>query len=103
MNEGIQIYKCDSMTIYQQDFYNMTRLNFMYDRRRLYNQKKNQLEYNIYFPIDLVKERINFHSLYLSAYTFMDISSIDFDFDIGFNNIECNIEEKILNVILTKK
>ena len=99
MNEGIQIYKCDSKTIYQQDFYNMTRINFMYDRRRLYNQKKGQLEYSSYFPIDLVKEQIDFHCLYLSAYTFMDSSSIDFDFDIGFNNIEYNIEERIINML----
>lgn len=99
MNEGIQIYKCDSTTIYQRDFYNMTRLNFMYDRRRLYNKKQDQLEYNSYFPMDFVKERIAFYCLYLSAYTFMDFSDIDFDFDIGFNNMEYNIEERMINML----
>lgn len=99
MNEGIQMYQCDSMTIYNPDFYNMTRLNFMYDRRRLYSRKKSQLEYNSHFPVDVVKERINFNFLYLSAYTFMDFSAVDFDFDIGFNNVEYNIEEKIINIL----
>lgn len=100
MNEGLQIYKFNDLTIYQQDFYNMTRLNFMYDRRRLFSFNKNEIKYNSYFPFDMVKGKVKFYGLYLSAYNTIDsFSHMDFDFDIGFNNIEYKIEEKILDTI----
>ncbi|MCI9079892.1 MAG: hypothetical protein HFH68_13415 [Lachnospiraceae bacterium] len=100
MNEGLQIYKFNGLTVYKQYFYNMTRLNFMYDRRRLFSFNKNGMEYNSYFPFNMVKEKVKFHGLYLSAYSAIDsFSHMDFDFDIGFNNIEYEIEEKIVNLL----
>ncbi len=100
MNEGLQIYKFNDLTIYQQDFYNMTRLNFMYDRRRLFSFNKNEIKYNSYFPFDMVKGKVKFYGLYLSAYNTIDsFSHMDFDFDIGFNNIEYKIDEKIVYIL----
>ncbi len=49
MNEGIQIYKFNNAAVYEQDFYNMTRLNFMYNRRHIFTFNKNGMEYNKYF------------------------------------------------------
>lgn len=99
MGEGMQIYKYDSNTILQHSFYDMTRLNFMYDRRKLYIIKKQKVEYNSYFPLNMVKEKLKFYGLYLSTYSTLDFSSIDSDFDIGFNNIEYKIEEKLMNML----
>lgn len=98
MNEGIQIYKFNNAAVYKQDFYNMTRLNFMYNRRRIFTFNKNGMEYNKYFPFDMVK--LQFYGLYLSAYSSVNsFSYMDFDFDIGFNNIEYRIEEKITDIL----
>lgn len=100
MNEGIQIYKFNDIMVYQQYFYNMTKLNFMYDRRSIFSFNKNGMQYNRYFPFDAVKENLKFYGLYLSAYSNVDsFLHMDFDFDIGFNNIEYKIEEKILDII----
>lgn len=58
------------------------------------------MEYNSYFPFDMVKEKLKFYGLYLSAYSNVDdFLHMDFDFDIGFNNIEYKIEEKIWDII----
>ena len=96
MNEGIQIYKFNDIMVYQQYFYNMTKLNFMYDRRNIFSFNRNGIQYNRYFPFDAVKENLKFYGLYLSAYSNVDnFLHMDFDFDIGFNNIEYKIEEKI--------
>ncbi len=100
MNEGIQIYKFNDIMVYQQYFYNMTKLNFMYDRRNIFSFNKNGMQYNRYFPFDMVKENLKFYGLYLSAYSNVDsFLHMDFDFDIGFNNIKYKIEEKILDII----
>lgn len=97
MSEGIQIYKYNNVTIYQKDFFNMTKLNFMYDRRYLFRRIKNKWEYNNYFPFDLVKERLDFYGMYLSCYATSDFTCLDFDFDIGLNNIEYDFEKQLIN------
>lgn len=103
MNEGLQIYKFNSLTVYQKNFYNMTGLNFMYNRRRLFSFNKNGVRYNKYFPFDIVKEKLKFYGLYLSAYSIVDsFSHMDFDFDIGFNNVRYKIEEKIIDILISR-
>lgn len=99
MSEGVQIYRCDNAAICKEDFFNMTKLNFEYDRRHLFTRKKNKWEYNNYFPFDLVNERLGFYGLYLSCYTDLDFASLDFDFDIGLNNLEYNFEEKLISCL----
>ena len=96
MNEGIQIYKFNDIMVYQQYFYNMTKLNFMYDRRNIFSFNRNGIQYNRYFPFDAVKENLKFYGLYLSAYSNVDnFLHMDFDFDIGFAN---EISEKTPNL-----
>lgn len=99
MSEGIQIYTYNNETIYQKNFFNMTKLNFMYDRRQLFRTKNNKLEYNNYFPFDLVKQKLEFYGLYLSCYATSDFISMDYDFDIGLNNLEYNFEKQLINCL----
>ena len=101
MQEGIQIYNCNSDTIFQQSFFNMTRLNFTYKGRRMFRREKNKLVYNTFFPFEQVKKVLQFEGIYLSAYSVEDFREIDSDFNIGFNNIEYNFEEKFIQRILS--
>ncbi|MBD5134541.1 MAG: hypothetical protein HDT39_01050 [Lachnospiraceae bacterium] len=102
MSEGIQIYTYNNETIYQKIFFNMTKLNFMYDRRQLFRTKNNKLEYNNYFPFDLVKQKLEFYGLYLSFYATSDFTSMDYDFDIGLNNLQHNFEKQLVNCLNDK-
>lgn len=100
MQEGIQIYNCNSDTIFQQSFFNMTRLNLIYKGRRMFRREKNKLVCNTFFPLEQVQKSIQFDGIYLSAYSVEDFKDIDSDFDIGFNNVEYNFEDKFMQRIM---
>lgn len=101
MQDGIQIYNCNNDAVFQQSFFNMTRLNFTYKGRRMFRREKNKLVYNTFFPFNQVKKELRFEGIYLSAYSIEDFREIDSDFDIGFNNIEYNFEEKFIQRIMS--
>lgn len=99
MCENIKVFKFDNKKIYNQDFYNLTKLNLMYDRKKIFSIKKNKVIYSSYFPFEQAKEFLNFNGFYLSAFVKADLDSNDYDFDIGFNNLEYDFEENLLNEI----
>lgn len=102
MRELIKIYKFDSRSILQQNFYNMTKLNPTYNGRKLFLKRNKYIENNKHFPLDFVKSALNINGLYLFACENPGEYQIDSDFDLGFNNLSFNFEEELLDVLCNK-
>lgn len=96
MCDTISSFSFDKESVLGEDFYKVTKINLMYNRRRLFQNVKGKISYNIHFPMDQARASLSLFCLYLNYSNTTNSETADYDYDIGFNNCEINIEEQII-------
>ena len=95
MCDYIQIYKFSHSTILQPFFYEISRINPLYNRRRLFRFVNGAICFNSYFPMLTAESVLNFQCIYAYYSSTLAIETADCDFDIGFNNCDLDVERLI--------
>ena len=96
--DNIKLFTFDDNIALQKEFYFKTELSYSFCGREVLSKRKNEIRFNDYCPFDEAKKYISFYGIHLSAMVLSDLNEndIDTDFDIGINNLECDLENELL-------
>jgi hypothetical protein len=89
VEDYIKYHKQEPIKILDTEWFEVTRINYEYKRRKVFSCKGDTLTRNQHFPAEEMKKLdLNFNAYYIAAFTDVENNEcIDYDFNVGFNRL----------------